>query len=674
MPVKSSRGLSAAKTPAAISRRETPAVSHRERLMVGAVLLVTLLLYLRCLGDGFVFDDASMIVKNRFIGSWAFFWNSFIHDSWWFMDPTQLPQSSYYRPLQDTWFGIHFHLFGLNPAGWHATMVALNLVVVWLVFKIAVALTGELQVGLLAALLFGVMPVHAEAVVWVSAIPLPLSAALELGALYLFISRAGGGARNWLVALLLYAGALLTHESAVAFPVLVALYVFLLESLGGAGGAESAPSPLKPRLWSAMVCATPFAILTLLYLALRWWVLGFISRPMPVNRMTGAQTLLTIPEVLATDLVLLVIPWVASPAHHPTIVTSPASPRFYLPAAALVVLAAAFGWSLRNHPRRRLYLFCAIWAGIAIGPMMNLRGIFQGALIQDRYLYVPSLGWCVMVADVAIRFARKGVRARQIALAGAAALIVVYAASLWSVQGFWHDNVAFYTRLVEVSPEEPSWHYAFGVALEDRADLVGAEREYKKALSLDPASPALYDLGVVHARLGRFKEAATEQAEGLKRLTQPRADAYVGLAQIYELNGDQARSEAALKYAESLPGGDHVAALARAQIKFNHADISGAETILRDLAGRDPYDPRVWTMLGLTAAAHKLNQEALANYQRAMALAPRDPFSRFLAALALHKLGRDREALEQCRVVLALSPNDANALALMAKIERGLSR
>src|SRR5208282_935241 len=171
-----------------------------------------------------------------------------------------------------------------------------------------------------------------------------------------------------------------------------------------------------------------------------------------------------------------------------------------------------------------------------------------------------------------------------------------------------------------------------------------------------------------------IKQAAAEEEEGLKRLASPTADAYVGLAQIYDLNGDQARSEAALKQAELLPNGAHVAALARAQLKYNHGDLAEAEAILRDLTAADPYDPRGWTVLGMTAIRENHNGQALEDFRQATALAPRDPFARVMAGLALHKLGRDQEALEQCRGALAIAPSDPNAQALIAKIQRELDR
>ena len=661
----------------AVTPRPTPAAPSNvmgNPLALAGVLLVTLLLYLRCLGNGFVFDDNPMIVKNAYIGSWSFFRLSFSHDSWWYLDPLHLPASSYYRPLQDTWLGLHFHLFGLNPAGWHANMVALHLLVVWLVFRLALRLTGDRPAALLAAALFAVLPCHAEAVVWATAIPLPLTAAFELAALLLFVGRAQALYRNWAFAMLLYAGALLTHEGAVIFPVLVALYGLIFERPDRATADRSTNRstmlPTRMRATAAALSAAPFAAELLAYLAVRFLVLGFINRPMPLNQLTNGEALMTVPPVLIAYLGLLVMPWRASSAHHMAIVTRVGSPELWLSAAALIAIGAAFLFAVRNDRRRGLYLFCAAWMAIAIAPMMNLRGIFQGSIVQDRYLYLPSVAWCVMLADCAVRMARIGATVRRVARAAIAVVLAVCAIALWNVQHLWHDNVTFYTKLIQVNPDQPRWHHAFGVALRDRGDLAGAAREFKAALELDPQSAALYDLGVVDSQLGHIKQAAAEEEEGLKRLASPAADAYVGLAQIYDLNGDQARSEAALKQAESLPNGAHVAILARAQLKYNHGDLAGAEAILRDLIAADPYEPRAWTVLGMTAVRENNNAQALEDFQQATALAPRDPFARVMAGLALHKLGRDQEALEQCRGALVIAPDDPNAQALIARIAR----
>jgi hypothetical protein len=198
--------------------------------MLRGVLLITLLAYLRCLGNGMVYDDHPMIVDNHYIGQWSFLGKSLTRDVWWFLGSDRTTHSAYYRPLENVWLGLGYHLTALNPVGWHLLKIALHLIVVLLTFRLAQQLTGNVSAALLTALNFGILPVHAEAVVWATAIPEPLSAAFELGALYLFVQRPNAGWGRLLWPLILFALALLSHESAVVFPVLVAAYVFILET------------------------------------------------------------------------------------------------------------------------------------------------------------------------------------------------------------------------------------------------------------------------------------------------------------------------------------------------------------------------------------------------------------------------------------------------------------
>ncbi len=652
--------------------------ARRERLVMAGVLLAVLLAYLRSLAGGFVHDDNRMIVRNAYLTHWSFLWKSIIYDEFWYLDPAHLPQTSYYRPLQDIWLGLHYQAFGLNPVAWHVTMLALYLLVVWLVYRIALRLADDWRAATLGALLFGLMPLHAEAVAWIAGICELLCAAFELGAFYLFIGRAESKRRlYWTASLLLYAGALLTHESAMTFPAVIGAYAFVL------GGPHDREQPtagfisqdLPRRVRETLLSVAPFAAVLLLYLIARRVVLGFVlNGPLPGIKTTWMQALMTMPALLCGYLGLLVMPWLAAPAHRFAIVTTAASAQFYLPLAALVLLAAGLFVTLRHDRRGRLYLFALAWMLIAIAPAMNIRPIFPGALLQDRYLFLVSAPWCVMLADLAIRcvLALAPARANLVAVAGAA-MIALYAAALWNVQRFWHDDVAYYTRLIEIAPEQNNWHYGLGQVFERRGDFAAAEREFSEVARRDPQSVVLYDLGVVHAKLGRTKQAADEEMEGLKRWPEAPADAYIGAAQLYDRSGDQAASEAALSRAESMPGGAEAAALARAQSKFNHGDLAGADSVLHELANRVPNDSRVFTMMGLVAARMGRNEEALSDYDRALALAPRDSFTRLLSAAVLLRMDRDGEALDQCRAVLAVSPNDPNGRALLDKINRKMA-
>jgi protein O-mannosyl-transferase len=617
-----------------------------------------------------------MINANTYIGQWSFLWRSMVNDLWWFRDPNHLPYSAYYRPLQDIWLALNFHLFGFNPAGWHAMMIMLHLVAVWLVYQIVRVIAPGAWRAVVAALLFGLIPVHAEAVVWATAIPLPLSATFELGAFYLFLTRETSPRRNWALSPLLYACALLSHESAIAFPGLVAAYALLLEPRMGTSvhgetrtdtGREM--EALPARLVRAAIEAAPFATATVGYLVLRLLVLGFISRPHPMNHANTAVVLMTIPWVLLHFLELIVVPWRAGPGHRIFFVSSPVSPKFYGSMAPFALIAAVLMFG--RFRKRRLYLFCTLWFGLALIPEMNLSGLDSDILVQDRYLYLPSFGWCLLIADAVTTFAVANENWRKPVFIGAAALAGLYAFLLFGVQRYWHDGVTFFSHCVEEFPEASLYHHGLGDALAMRLDLKDALHELSTAVSLSPEGADIrWDLGVVEGRLQSYAEAVTEMRASLLLRPDRSAFNYTTFADYADAAGEPAESDRALKVAETLIDGKKEAQLVRAQIRFRHGDFTGATQILNEMAVRYPDVVRVWLLLGRTRMARSDYDGAFAAFERAIAIPPDLPAAHYYAAVALHRMGREGEALTQCRLALDTAPDYQDARSLMAEIQQ----
>ncbi len=682
----------------------------RERLILAGILLATLVVYLRCLGNGFVWDDGPLILSNPYIGQWSFLWKSLIRHEYWFNDTVAATR---YRPLFSIWLALSYHLFGFKPAGWHALMVVVHLVAVWLVFKVGVGLTGRREPALLAAALFALLPVHAQAVVWPAASCEVLAGTLALASFYFFMKRGHGGRRNWSLALVLYAAALVSHESAAGFPGLVAWYVFLLEP---GTAADSTSTPLGVRVSRAFLCMAPFALEMLLYLSARRYALGFtFSGPAsPSNLVPIWQIIMTLPRAFGTYLMLLAVPWMAGPAHKLDIVTSTASPGFYLPVAALIALAAGLAAAFRRSPRRRLYLFCAGWIPIALAPMMDLHALPKDLFVNDNYLYVASVGSCLLLSDWATRLAHRGAVARRLVWAAASLLLVSYAGALWNVQRYYHDEAALFARCIEEFPQSLTCHTNLAIVLGKLGDVEGAARESKSALSIAPGKPdAALLLGLVYLQQGKPAAAIPLLSQaarglppgpalfaqlGLARLYEDEGDlakacqtleaalkiepennaalyrlgavAYVTLAELYDAQGDVAHRDEVLQHARGLPGGDSVAGLTYARIEARHGNLKGSEDTLYSLARRYPDDSRSWTALGLLLADENRREESLRALDRAQQLSPGDPEPHFFAARVLHAMGRDRDALQQCRRALALAPAHNGARTLRDEIVR----
>ncbi|HUO06655.1 MAG TPA: tetratricopeptide repeat protein [Candidatus Binataceae bacterium] len=644
-----------------------------QRLWLLAITVVTGLAYSRSLGDELNEDVRQFVLYNPHMADWPAILKSLIHSEAWLNDPSHPFQSSYYRPMVNLWMALNFNAFGAHPAGWHASIIVLHLLVVWLTWRVASLLTGNKWTALLTAALFALTPIHAEAVA--SAMGSPLTAAFELAAFAAYLSASNNSGshaesmrRKWhALSLILYGLALLAYESAAVFPALIAADVMLLSTRS---------FTIPDRIRAGIVAACPFAIEVAAYLVLRTYALGFItqSNPFAAHPMTGLQAVLTLPAAILNYATLLLMPWRASPAHRLAIAQSIGSRNFLLPAAELAILSCAGFVLLRRHEHRRLYLFCAAWTLISLAPVLNLGGLLvttPSALIQDRYLYLPSFGFCLMAADLAVDFARTSTAAMTAVPIGIAAVATAYVISLQSVQSFWHDDAATLARSVEEAPDATVWRFRLGHELLSRNNVAGALDEFRAVVAIDPADgAAYYDLALIYERSGDFRAATDALKNAGEKIKNPTADQLAKFALAADAAGDSKAADGYLKRAQSLDDGTGAVAMARAQLSFRHGDVAGAEKILRDLIQTDPANTLALTGLGALLSTQHRFDDALAAYRRATAITPNDPIPHYLAALALHRVGRDAEAREQCSIALTAAPANPDIQALMVEIER----
>ncbi len=250
-----------------------------------------------------------MFVHNPDLRHWSFLWKAFTRNEFWYSDAgfLQVQQFRNYRPLFLVWCWLDYHLFGLNPAPWHASILAMYLLGSGWCSRFPAASPVDRRSALLAASLFALTPVHVAAVVWMASYMLRARHRAWTGAFYLIIMpRADGSGRSWTAAIALYACALLCHESLTAFPALVACYAFLFDpnDLEAGAALESSGASLWMRARRAVIWQAPFAVELLIYFFVRRLVLGFfVSNPYYyINLLTDAQAVLTVPLVLATYL------------------------------------------------------------------------------------------------------------------------------------------------------------------------------------------------------------------------------------------------------------------------------------------------------------------------------------------------------------------------------------
>lgn len=177
-----------------------------------------------------------------------------------------LPGNSYYyRPIVELSFYLDYLLWGMEPRTMHLENILLqcanSLLVYLLAGRILVRRDNEvLPIPLLAALLFALHPVNVESVTWIAGRTDPLLALFVLSASFCWLNWLGKPSWQGLTAaLLMFAAALLTKETALAFGAVVLLLV--LTWPGAATG--------KQRLKAVVIMIAPVLLLVILALVFR---------------------------------------------------------------------------------------------------------------------------------------------------------------------------------------------------------------------------------------------------------------------------------------------------------------------------------------------------------------------------------------------------------------------
>jgi hypothetical protein len=268
----------------------------------------------------------------------------------------------FYRPVIDIYFAVATPLFGGSPASFHVANIVLHAANALLVFAFAQRTSRNAAFSFLAALFFAVQPADVDAVAWVGALAEPVSAFFGLLALLALLRSHETGRRMWHVcSVAAYVLALLTHESSVVFLPLLVLTAYVF-------------GPAEP--WRDLARRfAPFALVTTVYLALDLWI---NSRNYVVAE--GHYRIGT--HVIANALDYVVALYVG---------------RRDVVNYGLVALMLPLVL-LRGTPRVR---FAVCWLMLAMAPFV----LFTWGT-QSRYLYLPAIGFAMLLADGVLYFSR----------------------------------------------------------------------------------------------------------------------------------------------------------------------------------------------------------------------------------------------------------------------------
>ncbi len=554
-----------------VRSRHDHAVQNLAPFLIAAFAFV---LYLGTFRFEFVYDDGMQIVNNPLILSWHNLPWLFKTDVWRFSNP--LLVGNYWRPLFMVWLLFNHWLFGLNPAGWHITCSLLHAFATYFCFRLVHRVTDDPLISAIAALIFAVHPCHIETVAWVSGATDSLMTVFYVTSLLAFIKGwEQSTVRRWgwfVVSALLFGMSLLSKETATTLPVMVLGYVLLIGRREGARWAE-----VIRRI------AVPFGMYILIF-ALYWTGRNHALAGVTHSRVQigVVPLLMTWPPLFLFYVKHLVWPVGLSIFYGTNIVSHAEWSRFWLPLVADVVLiASAATWLVRTGSKILAFAFLLLLVPLA--PAFVFPSIFPVDFAHDRYLYLPCLGFAIVVG-IALRETGTRLRSHRLPIAAAGVVVVLLSVASAIQMVYWANNVLLFDRATRIAPAFVPGYNALGEALATRGRMKEARFVMQQVVKADPQNPqALFNLGLGSFLDGNYTEAEQYLSRAAS-LNRGDSDTFGLLAESRIRLGKFAEAESDIRQAIRLksykPGYHRVLALSlEGQGKLSEALVAAEEEI-----------------------------------------------------------------------------------------------
>lgn len=446
-------------------------------LHITLIIVITIAVYINSFKNDFVYDDHTHILNNpeiRYISNIPKF----------FLSPFM---GGLYRPLRTIHYMIIYFIWDENPFGYHLNSLLLHIANIIIVYFVTNLLLNKKNISLIASLLFAVHPIHTERVTNITA------SFDQLGIFFIFLSfylyllySKKEKIAYYALSTSSFLLALLSSEEAIILPFLLILYEVCFN---------------KDNLKKKFKMQITFFILEIIYIIYRFPILG-IATLKASRYITGNfySTILTMTKVFVKYIQLLFFPFKLTLYHHIDIANSLFDLKVIL---SLLILLFLIFTAIKSYKNNKIITFIIGWFFITLIPFSNILPFRN--LMAERYLYIPSFAFCLLLAILIYRIYNIKNSGKLIAILLFFLLLISYSAITIKRNTDWRDDMTLWARTVYISPFSSEAHDNLGFVYE-RAGLTDkAIVEFKKSIELNSLNYKAYtNLGTSYGQKGNF--------------------------------------------------------------------------------------------------------------------------------------------------------------------------
>jgi hypothetical protein len=471
-------------------------------------------------------DDPQYITQNPLLRSLSWQGVRRIWESFYF---------GQYQPLVHLSYLLERHLFGSDPFVYRFTNILLHVVNVGFVYVWISRLTRSRLTGVLTALLFGLHPLRAESVVWLSARKDVLFGFFYfLGMIRYLAYVRGGRKKDYVFSGIFFLLSLLSKPAlAVTWP----LAVVLVDGYEGRWRSRGA--------WLEKI---PFFLLSLVFVFVIFWA----ARSFPLIVLPGHSGV-AFRVACSCSAALFYMGKMLCPVRLSAVYAWPLGGQMEAAAVLLAVLMLSFAYAVRRlspQARKNICFGAGIFlAGIL--PALHLSAAGQTMFAADRYTYIASVGLSYLAAlGLAWLFSSRR-RFFPVCLL-TAAMISGLGILTWQRTAVWKNDGVLWSDVLEKCPLFVDAYLNRGDYLEGLKDDDGALRDYAAGMALASRFFAVeqgVEAGAADERRGWSDDPFLQNESFFIKDVDPRSRFLVRMALARALKGDYAASAALLKNA-----------------------------------------------------------------------------------------------------------------------------
>nr|XP_037276113.1 protein O-mannosyl-transferase Tmtc3-like [Rhipicephalus microplus] len=680
------------------------------------VCALSWLCYVNALGCGFVFDDASAIRDNRDLRPSTPIGRLFVNDFWG--TPIHKEQShKSYRPLCVLTFRLNYWLHELRPIGYHMGNVFLHSLVAMLFLRVC-STAVPLKASVTAALLFAVHPVHTEAVTGVVGRAESLSSVFFLLA-FLAYDRAIGDSKRteWhslAMCVALVVLATLSKEQGITVVAICFVYeIFIVQQIRPNHVVQvlrslpwkavcASPSSTKLASSSAMVycgwqreCLLRIGTISLsafLLMAIRLHIMGaqlpvFTKFDNPAAVSASPVRQLTFHYLPAVNVWLLLFPhalccdWTMGSVALVRTLSDPRNAATLSLYTMLAVLAyvALLPTRRPNELVHQNVIFLSL--SLLVFPFLPASNLFfpVGFVIAERVLYMPSMGFCLLVAHgwhlMLQNYAGRRLT-KNFLWFGLLCLLTVHSLKTFVRNFEWESEYSIFMAGLKVNSQNAKLYNNVGHALEGQGDYARALEYFLKAASVQPDDIGAHmNVGRTYNNLLMFEEAEAAFIKAKDLLPRPKAgepykariapnhlNVFLNLANLISRNTSRLEEADGLYRQAISMRVDYIQAyINRGDILIKLNRTKEAQEVYEQALSLDATNPDIFYNLGVVILEQGRPDDALMYFNKALELDPDHEQALMNSAILIQESGNSKlRQLAFERLELLLHKGKAN--------------